>query len=74
MSNSEHDFLLKRLEIIENRLANASEYEPAGKERFRFRTQPVSMIEYNMIREARSIEKLIEQVEEGKVSKAVAAW
>ena len=70
----EHEFLERRLAIVEERLKQVSNFEVDGNGRFHLQYQPSPFVEYDLIREARLIEKMLAQVEEGKVSKALNSW
>jgi hypothetical protein len=71
---SEKDFLERRLEIIEKRLEQPNEYDVHEKGRFHLRFQNAPTVEWGLIREARLLKKLLVQVQEGKISKALRDW
>ncbi|MBE7435759.1 MAG: hypothetical protein HS100_17720 [Anaerolineales bacterium] len=70
----EREFLERRLPIVEERIKHVSNFEVDKDGRFHLQYQPSPHIEYALIREARLIEKMLVQVEEGKVSNALTSW
>jgi hypothetical protein len=70
----EREFLERRLTIVEERIKHVSNFEVDKNGKFHLQYQPSPFVEYALIREARLIEKMLAQVGEGKISKALASW
>jgi hypothetical protein len=70
----EREFLERRQKIVEEGLKHISDFEVDENGRFHLQYQPSPFVEYDLIREARLIEKMLAQVKEGKVSKTLVSW
>jgi hypothetical protein len=70
----EREFLERRLTIVEERLKHVSNFEVDKNGRFHLQYQPSPFVEYDLIREARLVEKMLVQVEERKISIALVSW
>ena len=71
---SERDFLQQRLQRIEKHLEQVREFNVDEKGRFYVSYQNIPMRDNSLIREARLLEKLLVQVEEGNISRAISQW
>lgn len=75
MSNpSDLEFLRLRLERLEEMLNCPGEFEYAENGRYRYRSMPCIPEEYARIREQALFKKLLAQVKEGQVAKALQDW
>lgn len=74
MNGAQHKFLLERLKRIEAMLEERCEYEAVEKGRFRYRTLPVANREYRQTRELTILNKLLQQVDDTNVLKALKSW
>lgn len=74
MANEEKEFVTRRLQIIEEKLGHPGKYDVDEKGGFHLRLEVAPNIEYSLIREARILEKLSNEVEEGKIQQALTSW
>lgn len=74
MVNEEKEFLIRRLQIVEEKLGHPNKYDVDDSGGFHFRIEVSPKIEYALIREARILEKLSMVVEEGKIQRALILW
>ena len=72
--STEREFLEQRFKIVEERLSQVNEFDTDDKGRFYLRYQHAPYVEYALIREARLLEKLLKEISEGKVAKALTDW
>jgi hypothetical protein len=70
----EREFLEQRFKIVDDRLSQVNEFDVDDKGRFYLRYQHAPTIEYALIREARLLEKLLKEIDEGKIAKALSDW
>ncbi len=71
---SEKEFLVRRLRIVEENLNKHKEYDIDEQGAFHFRFGPNPQREHALVREAHLLEKLISQVQEEKISRALELW
>lgn len=74
MPETEKEFVLRRLAIVESNLQKHSQFEVDDKGGFHFTLEDSPMIEYSLIREARILEKLNNEVGEGNIRRALFSW
>ena len=74
MTNKEKEFVLRRLQIVEEKLGLPNKYEVDESGGFHHRLEVSANVEYALIREARILEKLSAEVEEGKIRRALVGW
>ena len=74
MDNDEKEFITKRLQIIEDKLGRPSQFDIDDKGGFHLRIEVSPTVEYALIREARILEKLNNEVKEGKIQVALVSW
>jgi len=74
VTSQEKEFIARRLQIIEENLGHANKYEVDEKGGFHHRIEVSPIIEYALIREARLLEKLSDEVEDGKIRQAIVLW
>jgi hypothetical protein len=83
MTCEEKEFVARRLQIVEEDLGHLKKYDVDGiKKKYdvdddgalHFRTEVPPTVEYALVREARILEKLTTEVDEGKVRRALVAW
>ena len=74
MASTEKEFVLRRLQIVEEKLGLPNKYEVDESGGFHHRLEVSANVEYALIREARILEKLSTEVEEGKIQRALIAW
>ena len=71
---SEREFLEQRYQIICQRMAQPNKYDVDAQGRFYITYQPDTNLDYAMMLEGWLIEKLLNEVEEGRVQKALVSW
>ena len=71
---SEREFIERRLEIVEKRLKEISEYEIDADGHLRLCYQSVPTRDYALIREENLLKKLNQQVSEKDITKALKSW
>ena len=74
MATTEKEFVLRRLQIIEEKLGLPNKYEVDESGGFHHRLEVSANVEYALIREARILEKLSVEVEESKIHRALTVW
>lgn len=74
MPSQEKEFVNRRLKIVEEKLGYPSKYEVDETGGFHHRIEVSPQVEYSLIREARILEKLSLEVEEGKIRRALISW
>jgi len=74
MASTEKEFVLRRLQIVEEKLRLPNKYEVDESGGFHHRLEVSANVEYALIREARILEKLSIEVEEGKIQHALIIW
>ena len=72
--SSEIEFLQRRLELLADLIKKPSQFEVDQKGGFHVRLDVSPHIEYNYIREAHTIQKLLSQAQEGQVSQTLTDW
>lgn len=71
---SEREFLEQRSKIVKERLSQVNEFDVDDKGRFYLRYQHAPTMEYALICESWLLEKLLKEISEGKVAKAINDW
>lgn len=74
MANEEKEFVNRRLQIIEEKLGYPNKYDVDEKGGLHHRIEVAPNVEYALVREARILEKLSIEVEEGKIQRALISW
>lgn len=74
MPNQEKEFVTRRLQIVEEKFGQPNKYDVDETGGFHHKIEVSSNVEYSLIREARILEKLSLEVEEGKIQKALTSW
>jgi hypothetical protein len=70
----ERDFLKLRYQIICKRMAQANEYDLDAQGNFYMTCQPDPNLDYNLVLEQWLIEKLLREVKEGSIQRALTSW
>ena len=72
---SEHEFLKRRLRLVQDNLANPNEnFVYAGSGRVNRRTEPANRRDTRTHREARLLHKLLVEADEGQVLLVLKSW
>jgi hypothetical protein len=71
---SECEFLKRRYEYVCKRMEHVNPYELDAQGYYHLAYQPHNDIDFNLYLEKWLIEKLLEQIPEGQVMKALASW
>lgn len=74
MASLEKEFVNRRLQIVEEKLGYPNKYDVDETGGFHHRIEVAPNIEYALVREARILEKLSLEVEEGKIHHALTSW
>lgn len=74
MASLEKEFVNRRLQIVEEKLGHLIKYDVDETGGFHHRIEVAPNVEYALIREARILEKLSLEVEEGKIHRALGLW
>jgi hypothetical protein len=74
MPSQEKEFITRRLQIIDEKLGHPNKYDVDDSGGFHHRIEVSPQVEYALIREARILEKLSLEVDDGKVQKALISW
>jgi len=74
MPAKEKDFVAQRLAIVEKKVGCHNEFDVDDRGGFHVRLEISPMIEHSLIREARILEKLFTEVDEGKIRIAILSW
>lgn len=74
MTSLEKEFINRRLQIVEEKLGHPNKFDVDETGGFHHRLEVVPNVEYALIREARILEKLSLEVEEGKIHRALISW
>ncbi len=72
--SQEKEFVIRRFEIVEEKLGQPNKYDVDETGGFHHRIEVSPNVEYALIREARILEKLSLEVEEGKIRHALISW
>lgn len=74
MAQKEKDFVARRLSIIEQKIGTHSEFDVDERGGFHVRMEVSPVVEHELIREGRILEKLLTEVDEGKIRTAILSW
>lgn len=74
MASLEKEFVNRRLQIVEEKLGHPNKYDVDETGGFHHRIEFAPNVEYALIREARILEKLLVEVDEGKIHRALVSW
>ena len=74
MASTEKEFVSRRLQIVEEKFNIPNKYEVDESGGFHHRLEASANVEYALVREARILEKLTNEVEEGKIQRALITW
>jgi len=74
VASLEKEFVSRRLQIVEEKLGHPNKYDVDETGGFHHRLEVAPSVEYALIREARILEKLSLEVEEGKINRALGSW
>jgi hypothetical protein len=74
LENEEKEFVVRRLQILEEKLKQPSKFDIDSRGGVHLRIDFSPNVEHSLLREARILEKLLSEVNEGKIKHALMTW